>query len=209
MQQFDRAFPKFTRLLAPDHKRADDLFGAEQRNEQQSAEAGANDNIERDRRIVSSISGIWIGMRRSMASLIAGLAEANMAISEFGDDRIGKSVGRAQAKLLLGIIEHIDRAGFGTGELCRLGDDGGQDGLEIDRRVYCLGDFAKSPQLLDQLAQTFLALRQRVTKKSAALAISEISSFPEIEIGSCASKNRGAHALAQSSAAARMIERLI
>ena len=75
-----------------------------------------------------------------------------MAVLEFGDDRIGKSIGRPQAKFLLDVVEYIDRAGFGSRKLSRLGNDGRQDSFKINRRVHRLGNFAKCPQLLDRLA---------------------------------------------------------
>ena len=44
-------------------------------------------------------------------------------------------------------------ASLGIGELCRLGDDGGQDGLKIDRRIHRLADFAERAQLADRLGE--------------------------------------------------------
>ena len=44
----------------------------------------------------------------------------------------------------LQFIENVDRAGFSAGELHCLGDDGGQHGLEIERRIHRLGHLAKS-----------------------------------------------------------------
>ena len=41
--------------LAPDHQRADDLIGAEQRHDQQSTEPGADDDIDRGRWIVLNV----------------------------------------------------------------------------------------------------------------------------------------------------------
>src|SRR4029077_1794724 len=51
LQQIDRTLGKLAGLLAPDHQRADDLVGSEQRYGQQGAETGADDDIEDRRRI--------------------------------------------------------------------------------------------------------------------------------------------------------------
>ena len=79
------------------------------------------------------------------------LADVHVTILDLGDDLFVHSIGRAQAKFLMGLLKHIDRAGLGVGELGRLGDDGGQDGLEVNARINRLGDFAKCPQFLDRL----------------------------------------------------------
>ena len=46
--RLDGVLGKFTRLLAADHERTDDPIGAEQRHDQQRAEAGADDDIENE-----------------------------------------------------------------------------------------------------------------------------------------------------------------
>ena len=55
-----------------------------------------------------------------------------MSIPDRGDYRIVHSVGRAQSEFPAGVVEYIDGARLGVGELCRLGDDGGQDRLEVE-----------------------------------------------------------------------------
>jgi hypothetical protein len=47
-------------------------------------------------------------------------------------------VGSAQTKRALQLVEHVDRTGLGGGELHRLGDDGGEHGFKIERRVHRL-----------------------------------------------------------------------
>jgi hypothetical protein len=56
----------------------------------------------------------------------------------------------AQPELLLLLVEHVDRACFGAGNLRRPRDDGIEHGLEIERRVDRLGDLAERAQLLDR-----------------------------------------------------------
>ena len=72
------------------------------------------------------------------------------------------AVGGAQMKFALLIIEHIDRASLGAGKLHRLGDDGGEHGLEIERRVHRLRHFSERAQLLDRAAKLIGALAQLV-----------------------------------------------
>ena len=72
------------------------------------------------------------------------------------------AVGGAQMKFALQIVEDIDRAGLGAGELHRLGDDGGEHGLEIERRVHRLGHLAERAQLVDRAAKLIGALAQLV-----------------------------------------------
>ena len=78
------------------------------------------------------MSGTWIGVRCSTALPIARLAEVDVTIPDRGDDLIIHSVGRAQSEFPAGFVEYIDGARLGVGELCRLGDDGSKDGLEIE-----------------------------------------------------------------------------
>jgi hypothetical protein len=46
-------------------------------------------------------------------------------------------------KFALPFVEHVDRAGFGAGELHSLGYDGREDGFKIERGIHCLGHFTK------------------------------------------------------------------
>ena len=139
--------------LAADHQRADDPVGGEQRHRQQGAEAGADDDVESERRrVVMNVRNLD---RHALLGRLAdrGLADAEMPIPDLGDDRLVHSVGRAQPEFLVGLVEHVDRAGLGAGKLRRLGDDRGQHGLEVDRRVDRLADLAERAQLLDRLRQ--------------------------------------------------------
>ena len=54
------------------------------------------------------------------------LAKADTAVPELAAIMRRQAVGRTQPEFLVGIVEHIDRACLGVGELGRLGDDGGQ-----------------------------------------------------------------------------------
>ena len=144
-------FWEFAGPLAPNHKGADDLIGSEQRYHQQGTETGADDDIEDGRRRLF----LKVGNLDRHALLCGlanrGLAEVQVTIVDLGDDLFVHSVGCAQMEFPIGLFKHIDRTGLGAGELGCLGDDGGEDGFEIDARIHRLGDFAKCPQFLDRL----------------------------------------------------------
>ena len=151
LQQFNRALGKFTGLLAPDHKRANDPICTEQWYDQQGAEPGADDDIEDGRgRIVLNIGNLD---RHALLCSLANrsLADVHVTILDLGNDPFVHSIGRAKAKFLLGLLKNIDRTGFCIGELGRFGNDGGQDSFEVNARINRLGDFAKCPQFLDRL----------------------------------------------------------
>ena len=65
-------------------------------------------------------------------------------------------------KLTLPIVEDVDRAGLGAGELHRLGDNGGKHSLEIERRVHRLRHFAERAKFLDRAAKFIGTLAQFV-----------------------------------------------
>ena len=70
------------------------------------------------------------------------------------------AVSGAQMKFALLLVEDVDRAGVGTGELHRLGDDGGEHGFEIERRVHRLRYLAERAKFLDRAAKLVGALAQ-------------------------------------------------
>ena len=56
----------------------------------------------------------------------------------------------AELEFSLPLVEDVDRARFRPGNLRRLGDDGVEHRLQIERRVDRLGDRAERAQLLDR-----------------------------------------------------------
>src|SRR6202011_2338373 len=84
-------------------------------------------------------------------------------------DSITHSIGRAQSEFPARVVEHIDGAGLGIGELCRLGDDGSQDRLKIERRVHRLADLAERPQLTYGLTE-FARARLHFVKQAEKFA---------------------------------------
>ena len=66
----------------------------------------------------------------------------------------------------LHVVEHIDRAGLSARQLHCLGDDGGEHGFEIERRVHRLRHFAERAQLLNGAAKFVGALAQFVQQPS-------------------------------------------
>ena len=72
------------------------------------------------------------------------LIHADMLLRQRVNQLLIHAVGGAQMKFTLHIVEDIDRTGLGAGELHCLGDDGGEHGLEVERRVYRLADTSPS-----------------------------------------------------------------
>ena len=62
-------------------------------------------------------------------------------------------MGCAELEFLARLIEHVDDAGVGRRQLHRLCHDGGQHGLQIERRVDCLAYFAERLELLDRASE--------------------------------------------------------
>ena len=58
-----------------------------------------------------------------------GFGEVGVVLLDHGDHVRGHSVGRAHLELAVGLVEDVDRAGLGAGQLRRLGDDGVEHGL--------------------------------------------------------------------------------
>ena len=77
------------------------------------------------------------------------------------DQLLFHAVGRAQLKLALRLVEHVDRSGFRAGKLHRLGNDGLEHGLQVKRGIDRLADLAQRAQLLNQLAKLVGSLAQR------------------------------------------------
>ena len=98
------------------------------------------------------------------------------------------AVGGAQMKFALHIVEDVDRAGLGVGELHRLGDDGREHGLEIERRVHRLRDFAERTQLLDRVAKFVGALPLRLSSRVFSMAMTACAAKDLISATSFSSK---------------------
>jgi hypothetical protein len=50
-------------------------------------------------------------------------------------------------------VEHVDDAGFGAGQMHRLGDDGIEHSFEVEGGIHGLADLAERSQLLDGLGE--------------------------------------------------------
>ena len=100
------------------------------------------------------------------ACAMFGSSRPICALRERVNQLLIHAVGGAQMKFALPIVEDIDRAGLGAGKLHRLGDDGGEHGLKIERRVHRLGHFAERAQLIDRAAKFIGALAQFVQQSN-------------------------------------------
>src|SRR5215472_13560712 len=69
-------------------------------------------------------------------------------------------------KLALQSVEYVNRPGVCAGKLHRLGDDRGEHGFEIERRVHRLRHFSKRALFLDRAAKLPGPLAQLVQQTS-------------------------------------------
>ena len=91
-------------------------------------------------------SATWIGSRLREGLSDVRFVKADALLRQRVNQLLIHAVGGAQMKFALQLIEDIDRAGLGAGELHRLGDDGGEHGFEIECRVHRLRHFAERAQ---------------------------------------------------------------
>ena len=133
--------------------RTGDAIGTKQRHGQQSAKTGADDDIKHGRcRIALDVRDLdRLSLRCSDAD--RGFADVHLTIPDLSDDSVVHSIRSAQPEFLGVLVKYVDRAGLGPRELGRLCNDGGQHGLQVDRRVDRLGDVAERAQFLDRLRQ--------------------------------------------------------
>ena len=111
-------------VAAADDQHADDVLAASERRHQARAIAGAQHNL-----IELVMGGILQIGDLDRLGLPEGeryvrLVQADVLASQCVDQLLIHAVSGPQVKLALRLVEHIDRAGFGAGELHRLGDDG-------------------------------------------------------------------------------------
>ena len=90
------------------------------------------------------------------------VVEADVPLRQCVNQLLIHAVGGAQMKFALAIVKDVDRAGLGAGELHCLGDDSGEYGFKVERRVHCLGHFTERAQLADRAAKLIGALSQLV-----------------------------------------------
>ena len=162
LDQVDGVLREGARRAAADHQHADDSS---------PRSSGATNRARKPARRVISLqsegaSSLQVGdldrlaLREGLRDV--RLVEADVLLRQRVNQLLIHAVGGAQMKFALPIVEDVDRAGLGAGELHRLGDDGREHGLEIERRVHRLRHFAERAQLPDRAAKFIGALAQLV-----------------------------------------------
>ena len=118
-------------------------------------------------------SATWIGCPGPSPAPDSDLRD-DAALPQGRDQFLIHAVSGAQIEFALPLVEHVDGSGVRAGKLCRLGDDGCQHGLEIERGIDRLRDFAerlefadRAPQLIGALAQ--LAKQARILDRDDRL----------------------------------------
>src|SRR5262249_44002849 len=89
-----------------------------------------------------------------------GAGDVYVMVLERGDQVIAHAVIGLQLEFLLRLVVHVDRSGVGIGKLNRLGNDGGEHRLQLERGIDRLRDLAQRPQLFDRLPELLGARAQ-------------------------------------------------
>ena len=76
-----------------------------------------------------------------------------MVLLERCDQILAHAIDCAELEFAAGFVEHVDGAGVSAGQLHRLGDDGVEHGLEVERGIHRLADLAQRVELLDRLGE--------------------------------------------------------
>src|SRR5215469_15535256 len=123
---------KFARLLAPDHKRAEDLVCADQwHNKARSIASLHSDFSQRTWRLVTYIGGLLrLFVLGRLADRIGG---AKVLVLDRRNQVFAKAKGGSQPEELLQLVKDVDGSSLRARQLHRLGDDRGQHSLEIER----------------------------------------------------------------------------
>ena len=94
-----------------------------------------------------------------------------MTLRQRFDQLLIHAVSGTQAKFALEFGEDVDRSGIGAGKLHRLGNNGREHGLKIERRVYGLGHFAEGAQFSDRAAKLVGALGVPMLKEDEFVGV--------------------------------------
>ncbi len=151
-QEVDGVLGKFAGCLAPDHERAHDFVEAQQRDEQPRAISRVQHQlIGGDGRL-----GLHVGDLHRLA-LLGGLGDGpgdvDVVVLERGNQVVAHAVVGLQLEFLLRLVVHVDRSTVGIGQLNRLGNDGREHRLQVERRIDRLRDLAEGAQLLHRLPE--------------------------------------------------------
>ena len=147
LQQIDRALGEFPGLAAPHHEGAHHAIRAQQRHHQQPAIAFPQHDVGELRR------GFVLEVRHlhRLATFgrpaDRGILQLEPMFTERGGKSLAHPVGGAQSKLATLLIVDVDGAGIRVGELNGLGDDRGEHGFQLERRIDGLADLAQGREL--------------------------------------------------------------
>ena len=162
LDQIDGVRREGSRRFATDHQQADDVFSTDERGHQPRAVTGTQCDLVQVRGRLLLQVGDLDQLAPCQDYRDVRFVDADIGMRERVNQLLIHAVGGAQMKLALLIVEDIDRSRLGAGELHCFGDDGGEHGFEIERRVHRLRHFAECAQLLDRAAKFIGALAQLV-----------------------------------------------
>ena len=100
----------------------------ERRHQSRAIPGTQGDFVDRIGRLLPQVGDLdRLSLRKRSADV--RLVKADVAVRQRVDQLLIHAVGGAQMKFALHVVEDVDRAGFGAGELHRLGDDGREHSL--------------------------------------------------------------------------------
>ncbi len=153
LEQPDHRGRELAGIAPADDQRAEDAILAQQRDADQRTEAAAAQQIVEAVLLVPIEIRDLHGMPLRRAPTDHRVAEPDVRISQRGDHVFAEAVVRLRHEDFVGRVIDIDRAGVRPRQFDRVGDDGGQHRLQIERRVHGLADLAERLHLGDRARQ--------------------------------------------------------
>ena len=154
-QQLDGLARELPGMLSAHQKGADGLLLAYQRHGQQGPVSGADQDVT----YMNSVRPLCGDIRDLEGS--AGLHHAaphafslpQGSHAQGFNQFLLEVLGRPQMQLFRNIVVLVDQASFGSGELSGTGDDGGEHGVEIERRADRTANLGERLELLDRSSE--------------------------------------------------------
>jgi hypothetical protein len=169
LEQLDCVGLKLARRLAAHDQRADHLAGAQQRYQQPRPVAGAQDHVVHQRRRQLAQIGGLARLTRLDSPTAAEISACILRTAAIMSSLMPNVALSWNSRL--GLIEDVDRARLGAGNLRRLGNDSVEHSLQVERRIDGLGHFAERAQFPTDRVSSDVRARNSFTSRTFSIAI--------------------------------------